>query len=151
MLSDLLSSSTKYFIDTVQVILSYPLVRLWGPSVAFNFVLIMGLTLSGFGAWLLARHVTGDGVAAVLALVLYGASPHLLGQTYNGISETVCAGWLPLTFFSLIRLMEAPNWSRSVALGLTAGLCMLTSWYYGLLLPSWFDGLTIAVHVALVL
>jgi hypothetical protein len=123
---------TLYFIDTVQVILAYPIVRLWGPAVAFNLVLIFGIALSAFGAWLLARHITGSAIAAGMAMLLYGASPHLLGQAYNGISETVCAGWLPLTLFLLIRLMERPTWLGGLGLGLVAGLCMLTSWYYGL-------------------
>ncbi len=133
--TDLLSypeGGTLYFIDTVQVVLFYPVVKLWGPAVAFNLVLIFGLTLSAFSAWLLARHLTGDGIASGMALVLYGASPHLLGQAYNGISETVCAGWLPLTLYLLLRLMERPEWPRALGLGVVAGLCMLTSWYYGL-------------------
>lgn len=126
------TGGTLYFIDTIQVVLSYPVIRLWGPAVAFNLVLIFGLALSAFSAWLLARHLTSDGIAAYVALVIYGASPHLLGQAYNGISETVCAGWMPLTLYFLIRLMESPTWFRALALGIAAGLCMLTSWYYGL-------------------
>jgi hypothetical protein len=133
--TDLLSyptGGTLYFIDTVQVVLFYPVIKLWGPAVAFNLVLIFGISLACFSAWLLARHLSGDGIAAGIAMVLYGASPHLLGQAYNGISETVCAGWLPLTLYLLIRLMQQPGWLRALALGLAAGMCMLTSWYYGL-------------------
>jgi len=126
------TGGTLYFIDTAQVVLFYPVIKLWGPSVAFNLVLIFGIALSAFSAWLLTRHLTGDGIAAGMALVVYGASPHLLGQAYNGISETVCAGWLPLTLYCLLRLMERPSWPGAVALGLVSGLCMLTSWYYGL-------------------
>ena len=84
------TGGTLYFIDTIQVVLSCPVTRLWGPAVAFNLLLIFGLALSAFSAWLLARHLTSDGIAAYVALVIYGAS-HLLGQAYNGISETVCA------------------------------------------------------------
>ncbi|MFT4974520.1 MAG: hypothetical protein ACI8S6_000403 [Myxococcota bacterium] len=123
---------TLYFIDTVQAVASMPIQLLAGPAAAYNAVIIFELAFSGFAAWLLARKATGDATAAGAALILYGASPHLLGQAYNGISETVCAGWFPLTLFCLLRLMDRPTAGRSVALGLSAAVCMLTSWYFGL-------------------
>ena len=123
---------TLWFIDTVQVLLSLPIQLLTSPVVAYNVVMIVGLAFAGFAAWLLCRELSRDAVAAGVALVLYGASPHLLGQAYNGISETVCAGWLPFTLWGLLRVLERPTWPRAVLLGVSAGLCMLTSWYYGL-------------------
>ncbi len=124
---------TLFYIDTIQALMFLPVTRTLGPAAAYNATVIFGLTLSGFGAWLLARRVTGDGIAAAIALVAYGAAPHLLGQTYNGISETVCAGWLPLTLWALLRLMDRATWRRALLLGLLGGMTMLTSWYYGLL------------------
>jgi len=136
-----------YFIDSVQVLLSLPLQLLAGPVLAFNAVVWAGLALSGFGAWLLARRVTGDPVCAALAMVVYGASPHLLGQAYNGISETVCAGWLPLSLWCVLRLLDRPTWRRALALGLSGAACMLTSWYYGLFAA--LGGLLLVVWTAL--
>ena len=123
---------TLYFIDTIQAVASWPIQLLFGPAAAYNLVVVAGFALSGLAAWLLARRVTGDSVAAGAALIIYEASPHVLGQAYNGISETVCAGWLPLTLWCLLRLLDRSTWSRSLALRLTAAACMLTSWYYGL-------------------
>lgn len=135
---------TLYFIDTVQAIASLPLQLVAGPAAAYNAVIILQLAFSGFAAWLLARRLTGDAVAAGAALILYGASPHLLGQAYNGISETVCAGWFPFTLLCLLRLLDRPTLGRAAALGLSAAVCMLTSWYFGLfaaigcaILASW--------------
>lgn len=121
-----------YFIDTVQVLMSLPIQMLFGPAVAYNAVMMAGLALAAFAAWLLAARLTGDGVTAGVALVVYGAAPHLLGQAYNGISETVCAGWLPLTLWCVVRLVDRQSWGRAVALGCSAAVCVLTSWYYGL-------------------
>lgn len=123
---------TLYFIDTVQAILVTPVIALAGPAAAYNLVMLLGVALAGFAAFLLARRVSGDPATAGLAMVIYGAAPHLLGQAYNGISETVCAGWLPLTLFLLMRLIDQPRPLRGLLLGLSAGLCMGTSWYYGL-------------------
>ncbi|RME27727.1 MAG: hypothetical protein D6798_03915 [Deltaproteobacteria bacterium] len=124
---------TLFYIDTVQALMMLPVTRTLGAVAAYNATMVLGLALSGLGAWLLARRVTGDGVAAGIALVAYGAAPHLLGQTYNGISETVCAGWLPLTLWALVRLMDRSTWGRALLLGFLGGMTMLTSWYYGLL------------------
>ncbi len=133
--TDLLShptGGTLYFIDTIQAVLSWPLQILAGPAVAYNLVVLAGLWLAGFAAWLLARRLTGDAAAAGLAMVVYGASPHLLGQAYNGISETVCAGWFPLTLWALVRMLDRPTLWRALALAACGALCTLTSWYYGL-------------------
>lgn len=102
------TGGTLFYIDTVQAVLFAPLTVLLGPEQGYNATMLFGLFLAGFGAWLLARHVTHDALVPYLALVVYGAAPHLLGQTYNGISETVCAGWLPLTLWALLRLLERP-------------------------------------------
>ncbi|MFM2248670.1 MAG: hypothetical protein RL071_4745 [Pseudomonadota bacterium] len=121
-----------YFIDTVQAVLLAPVAALIGAAAAYNLAMGLGVALAGFGAFVLARRVSGDGPTALVALAIYGAAPHLLGQAYNGISETVCAGWLPLTLFLLIRTLDAPALWRGALLGLCAGLTMGTSWYYGL-------------------
>lgn len=126
------TGGTLWFIDTVQVLLSLPVQLLLGPVAAYNVVMILGLAFAGFAAWLLARELTRDAAASAVAMVAFGASPHLLGQAYNGISETVCAGWLPFTLWALLRVFDRPSWGRALALGGSAGLCMLTSWYYGL-------------------
>jgi hypothetical protein len=126
------TGGTLYFIDTVQALLLAPVTWTLGPVVAMNLAVIGGLALSAFGAWVLARKVSGDGWAAWVAAVIYGASPHLLGQAYNGITETVCAGWMPLSLWAMLRLMERPDPRRGLVLGLLTAMCILTSWYFGL-------------------
>jgi len=123
---------TLYFIDTAQAVLTMPLQLLLGPAMAYNMVMLFGIALAAFGSWLLAHKVTGDPVASGVAMVLYGCSPHLLGQAYNGISETVCAGWFPIALWALLRFLDRPQWRRALLLGVLMATCMLTSWYYGL-------------------
>ena len=75
----------------MQAVFSWPIQIIFGPEVAYNFVMIIQIALCGFAAWLLTWKVTGDPKASFAALFIYEMSPHLLGQSYNGISETVCA------------------------------------------------------------
>ena len=126
------NGGTLYFIDTIQAIVSLPIAIIFGSEVAFNAVMIAEIMLAGIAAWLLAYKVTSDHYASFAALFLFELSAHLLGQTYNGISETVCAGWFPLTIWSLLRMMEHPTKNRAITLGILGGVCVLTSWYYGL-------------------
>ena len=133
--TDLLSfpdGGTLYFIDTVQALMSIPIQWIFGPAVAFNLVVMFGFALSAWGAWLLAYRLTGDPTSSGIAMVMYGASPHLLGQAYNGISETVCAGWLPIALWCLLHFLDRPVWKRALLLGAAMAITMLTSWYYGL-------------------
>ena len=108
---------------------SNPLTR---PAAAFNCIMLGELALAGVGAWLLAYKVTSDMWASFAALFLFEMSAHLMGQSYNGISETVCAGWFPMTLWALIRMMERPSFRRALILGVLGSMCVLTSWYYGL-------------------
>ncbi len=123
---------TLYFIDTVQALLATPIHMLVGPAMAYNVMVMFGFALSAWGAWLLVYRVTGDAICSGIAMVIYGASPHLLGQAYNGISETVCAGWLPIALWSLLHFLDRPNWRRACGLGAAMAATMMTSWYYGL-------------------
>lgn len=123
---------TLYFIDTAQVLLALPFRDVLGPAVAYNLVMIGGFAFAAFAAWLLVDRLVGDAPSALVAMFIYGATPHLLGQAYNGISETICAGWVPLTFWCLLRVLDRPRLGRSLALGLVAGITVVTSWYYGL-------------------
>lgn len=133
--ADLMSwpnGGTLYFIDTMQAIFSWPLQKLFGPVFAYNIVVLVQIALCGYGAWLLAFKKTGDAWASYAALFIFEMTPHIMGQAYNGISETVCAGWFPLSIWALLRLMERPNWKNALLLIFFGSMCILSSWYYGL-------------------
>ena len=122
------SGGSLYFIDTMQAIFSWPVQKLMGPVVAYNCVIIFQLALCGYGAWLLAFKKTDDPYASYAALFIFEMAPHILGQAYNGISETVCAGWFPLSLWALFCLMERPNWKNALILTFVGSMCILSSW-----------------------
>jgi hypothetical protein len=121
-----------FFIDTFNALLTLPLTAQFGPVAAYNAAVVAGLWMSAMGAWGLARHVTRDSNASLVAGVIYGFSAHLLAQTYNGISETVNAGWLALALWSIVRLLERPTFRRGLLAGALYTVCGISNWYYGL-------------------
>jgi hypothetical protein len=133
--TDLLNFPTGgslFFIDTFNALWSMPLALVGGVPLAVNVVVILGFALNAFGSWLLGREVLRDPIAAWVPAVIFASSAHILGQTYNGITETVNAGWIPLYLWTLWRLLDRPRWGRAAALGLTLAICSVSNFYYGL-------------------
>ena len=126
------TGGTLFFIDSFNALLSLPVGAIGGIPVAFNLAVILGFAWNAFGMWVLARYVLRDAWAAWIPAVIFCSSPHLLGQAYNGISETLNAGWLPLTCWALLRLLDRQRPGRALMLGLMLGLCALSNFYYGL-------------------
>jgi hypothetical protein len=134
---------TLWYIDIFGVLLTLPVQGLAGPVAAYNAACWGNLVLCGVGAYLLALSVSGSWPGAVLAGVCYLSSPHFVAQAYNGISETLAGGWLPLSLLAFRRALAAPT-LRSGALGGAAwGVATLANWYYGL-----FSGLILAIWLA---
>ncbi len=127
-----------YFIDLFGALLTLPVQLLGGPVLAYNLGVVLNVALAGLGAYLLARRFWPE-AAALLAGLLYATTPHLLGQIYDGISETAGVGWLPLAVLATLRLLEDPSPRRGALAGAALGASALASFYYGL-----FSGLFVA-------
>lgn len=126
------TGGSLWFIDAFNAVLTLPVQWLGGPVLAYNTAIFLNLVLAGLGAWALAREVTGSRAGALVAGVAYASAPHLLGQLYNGISETLSVGWLPLAVLALRRLFAAPTVGRGLAAGALLAITALANWYYGL-------------------
>ncbi|MBK9646008.1 MAG: hypothetical protein IPO67_12795 [Deltaproteobacteria bacterium] len=126
------SGGALYFIDLFGALRTLPVQWAFGPVVAYNVACWSNLWLAGLGAHLLAARVSGSSWAALVAGVGFAASPHLLGQAHNGISETLAVGFLPLFVWAALGLRAAPGRVWAVLTGVMLGLCGLSNWYYGL-------------------
>lgn len=136
---------TLWFIDTFGALLLAPVTLLAGPVLAMNLYVALNLVFAGLMAHLLARDVSRDDGAATLAGAAFLTTPHLLAQVYNGISETLAVGWLPLLLLCLRRLGRAPTVRQGVAAGLVAGCAAMANAYYGIFAVGlgvcWLGGL----------
>lgn len=126
------SGGALWFIDQLGAALTLPVTFLGGPVLSYNLWLLLNLVGAGLAAFALGRRLGLSAPAAGLAGLAFETTPHLLGQLYNGISETATVGTLPLCLVAALRLREAPGPRRGGELGLALALSALASWYYGL-------------------
>jgi hypothetical protein len=116
------------------LILALPVSALWGPVAGYNFALILGIILSGLGAYALALHIGVGRLAAALAGLLYTASPYHLTRIYDGQIELAAVQWLPIYLLFLLRTIKGCwRWDALIA-GIALALVGYTSWYYLLML-----------------
>jgi hypothetical protein len=71
---------------------------------AYNVLFLLGMALSGVGAWALARALTGDGAAAFLAGLVFAFNPWRLAQIPH--IQFQWGVFLPLFLLFLLRYLE---------------------------------------------
>jgi hypothetical protein len=128
-----------------------PVERLWfillgGPgngALVQNAQLYAGFVLSGCTMYLLARYVTRNRLAALVAGAIFAFSPfHLaMAMQYTGLAAMQ---WIPLFVLSLLVLLR--NWRTrdAVLCGLAFAVLLLNSYYYAWL-TGWFTALVLSV------
>ncbi len=72
---------------------------------AYNVLFLLGVFLSAFGAWALAREITGDTAAALLAGLVYAFSPWRMSQIPH--VQFQWGAFLPLLLLFLLRYLDA--------------------------------------------
>jgi hypothetical protein len=78
----------------------------------YNIAMLLGFTLSAYGAFVLARKMTGSTVAAIVAGLLFGFVPFRFDHLAH--LQMVWGGWLPLSLAALLHLHERPTRGRAV-------------------------------------
>lgn len=131
-----------WFIDIFAVVLTAPVQALWGPVAAYNANLLLQLWVCGLGAYVLGHTVSRSWAGGLASGLAFATAPHLLAQIYNGISETLAAGWMPLAVALQVRFLRQPSLPGGALAGLGLGIAALANWYYGL-----FSGLIFAVLI----
>ncbi|MDQ1515484.1 MAG: hypothetical protein QOE80_1314 [Actinomycetota bacterium] len=109
-------------------VVSWPLQKLFGLGVAANLVQLAAIVLSGFGAYLLAHHVTGNRAASFVAGAAFTFAPYrFLHAAHYDLSHLE---FLPFGLLALLRLYDRPSSRRALVFGAVAGLAFLTNLYY---------------------
>lgn len=111
-----------------------------GLAVSLNSIILLSFVFSGFGAYLLASHVTGNRLAGWVAGVIYAFMPF---HSLNRVTLHLLAiEFIPFTILSLLWLSEKPTLRRAALMGLCFALTYYSSLEYALYLFM-FSGLWI--------
>jgi hypothetical protein len=81
----------------------------------YNIALLVGFAFSGYGAWVLCRVVTGNGVAALVGGVVYAFGSFKIAHVQH--LQIVWSGWLPLMLAALFLYWRRPTWKYAALLG----------------------------------
>jgi len=116
----------------LQSLVAAPLYAATGQLVlAYNFVLIGSLAVSGIAMHLLARSVTGSTSAAFLAGLAWACWPYRTAHLLH--LQLQALYFLPLALWALTRVAAGRRWRDAAWLGLFAGLQAVASVYYGVM------------------
>ena len=121
-----------YFIDTPGALISLPLTWAFGPTLAYNLVLLGRMAMAGLAAQMLCEALSKPGLHSWLAGAAYATTPFVLCELGNGISEVCATQWLPLTLWAAIRAIDRGRWRDWALLGVLQGITSVTTFYYGL-------------------
>ncbi|HVE71461.1 MAG TPA: hypothetical protein VNI54_08845 [Thermoanaerobaculia bacterium] len=98
------------------------------PMAVYNVAFLLGFALSGYGAWVLARHVSGSTVGSLAGGIFYAFCsfkfdhlPHL---------QIVFSPWPPLMLVALLWFWERVTWKRGAFLAAMIVANSLTNIYF---------------------
>ena len=123
-----------YIIDPLNAFCTALLMPLLGLVTAFNATQFLQLLAAGMATWGLARWISGDYRAALVAGAIYGFCPFVLSSGIeSGIDETSNIAWLPLSVWGLLLCLNGkhPRWGVILG-GCGLALAAIGSWYYGM-------------------
>lgn len=102
------------------------------PEVVHNWLIIAAMAASASAMYMLARRLTGDSAAALLAAVVFAFAPFRFAHI--GHLELQWTVWMPLSLWLIHELVERPRAATALCLGGVVAAQTLCSIYYGLFL-----------------
>ncbi len=100
-----------------------------GPVFGFNVLMVGGIAVSGFTAWLATRRWTGDGLGPAVGGAVYAFSPFV--ASHAALHLNLATAWVPPLFLividELLVTRRRPPWQAGVALGTLSAAQLLIS------------------------
>jgi hypothetical protein len=97
-----LAFSEHLVAQAVQVLPVYAITG--NPILCYNLLFLSTIVLSGLGAFLLVRELTGSARAGFVAGILFAFAPYRLGQGSH--LQVLSAQWMPFALYGLRRYFE---------------------------------------------
>jgi hypothetical protein len=124
-------------LNPINFLLTLPIQALFGLVIAYNAVVLISLTASGYTAYLLAVDVIHNRRAALVAGTIYAFSGYLLAQVFGGHTHMMAAEWLPLAVLALRRVHARPGIATIGLAGLALAINQLCDWQYFVFILIW--------------
>ena len=90
----------------------------------YNLVYLLSFILSGWGVYLLVKHLSCDTAPAIIAGLLFAFSPYRLSRLSH--LHILSTQWVPFIFLFLHKFAQKPSWKNAVLASLfyvLQGLC----------------------------
>jgi hypothetical protein len=124
-------------LDLVDAVVFLPVELFWGPMVEYNVAVLFAFVATGYGAYLLGRHLTGSALAGFVCGFAFAYGPfHTVRLLGHFVWITI--EWVPLAVLFMIRSLETGAWRDRIwaaAFWVLAGLC---NWYLAIFLGIFF-------------
>ena len=95
----------------------------------YNLVFLSGIVSSGVGMFVLARYLTRDVAAAMVAALIFAVTPYRIEHFMH--LELQWTVWMPLTIWALYRAFDEGTIRWGVLTGLFLWLQFISCVYYG--------------------
>jgi hypothetical protein len=102
------------------------------PVTAYNLLLLGGIVASGIAMFVLARHLTGDDRAALVAAVIFMMVPYRVEHFEHLELQWAC--FIPLTFWMVHRAFQESSFRHGVLAGVCVWFQLIACVYYGVFL-----------------
>lgn len=103
--------------------------KIAGPIVGFNVLVVLGIALSGFTAWLAIRRWSGDGAGPIVGGAAYAFSPYVV--SHAAIHLNLATAWVPplllIAIDELLVTRRRPPWQSGVVFGVLCAAQLLIS------------------------
>ncbi len=103
--------------------------KIGGPIFGFNVLVVVGIALSGFTAWLAIRRWSGGGPGPVVGGAVYAFSPYVV--SHAAIHLNLATAWVPplllIAIDELLVTRRRPPWQVGVVFGILCAAQLLIS------------------------
>ena len=132
-----LSQGEPTLVNTIPGIL---IGTLFNDVFSYNLLILLSFVISGLGAYLLVKEVTGSRLAGLLSALAFAFAPYRMAQLAGHI-QLMGTGWIAFSFYFVERTLKTRSWRDGALLGLSVSLTALSAWYY-----AYMVGLALVIY-----
>lgn len=113
-------------LDFMDAAISLPVAVTLGEVAAFNFVVLLGMCLSGFFAYLLAWHISKSWSGSIAAGVIFALFPEHVSELFAGHPNLTSIEWVPAYFLLLMLTYETGRFRHASLAGVVLACATYT-------------------------